>query len=108
MKRNTEEKDEIEVEILEKGIWFTYAVLLKSLKMHFALKARNTLPKKDRTPCDPDYEEAFPWPYYKRQLIAVWRLFDNLEHGAYNDLFFLDLILKLEITLSCQQTAEHM
>lgn len=50
MKRNTEEKDEIEVEILEKGIWFTYAVLLKSLKMHFALKARNTLPKKDRTP----------------------------------------------------------
>lgn len=50
MKRNTEEKDETEVESLEKGIWFRYAVLLKSLKMHFVLKARNTLPKKDRTP----------------------------------------------------------
>lgn len=37
-------------------------------------------------------------------LEAVW------QPGAWslNDLFFLDLILKLEATLSCQQTAEHM
>lgn len=46
MKRNTEEKNETEVESLEKGIWFTNSVLLKSLKMHFVLKARNTFPQK--------------------------------------------------------------
>lgn len=56
MRRNTEEKNETEAESLQRDIWFTYAVLLKSLKTHFVLKARNTFPKNIKLQHDPDYE----------------------------------------------------